>query len=328
MRTKKFLSILLAVIMCMGTFGIIGVFAEEEQEVSFGPGPKGWSNSSVVNIAEDVSAAGGVDSAVILWEAFLGSVNGLPSETDSFITLYNKDVTGAGTTANPYIHPWADVIWEAYRVQNNGDTNILDPIKIYDKRADATNTSGAYLEISPYADRTDVKLVITQVPKNERYCWVRVKLTVKVQGYTDAQSVNIWVQLRDPTELAKKLLKANEELAKTDRYSDKYLANLKLITREAEKDVNKKISQAELDAWVVAVQLAIDAKKPDGTSVGKKYKLTGWEWLDNLIPDLVCKAFWMLKDIFVPMFDFFGQIGKMVGYLLPLFSMIGGLFGL
>ena len=317
MRTKKILSILLAMIMCMGTFGIIGVFAEEEPEISFGPGEKGWTG--VVNIAEDVSAAGGVDSAVILWEAFLGSANKLPSDTDSFITLYGKDPKQA------------TVKWEAWRVLNNGDLATNEPIDIKEKRADATNTTGSYLEISPYADRTDVKLVITQVVGKERYSWVRVQLTVTYPGGTPSTPVTstpIWVQLRDPGPLARKLLEANKELAKTDRYSDAFLTNLRTITREAEKDVNKKISQADLDAWVVALDKALNALKPDGTSVGKKYKLTGWSFLDNLIPDSILRVIWALVDVFVPIIDFFGQIGKAIGFLLPLFGMLGSLLGL
>ena len=315
MRTKRILSILLAAIMAVGAFGIVSVYAEE-QETALGPGAQGWAG--VVNIAEDISAAGGVDSAVIVWEAFLGSANKLPTDPDSFITLYSKTVKEA------------DVQWDAWRVLNDGDLSTTEPIDVKPERAQAINTSGSYLEITNAADRTDVKLCITQVAGKERYSWVRVQLTVTYPGGSPsiATSSPIWVQLRDPGPLARKLLEANKELAKTDRYTSAYLDNLRVVTRGAESVVNKKITQAELDAWLDSLNKALDGKKADGTSVGKKWKVNtwGWDWWDNLFSDGFCKVWWSIKDAFKPIIDFVGQIGRALGFFMNLFGGLGGLF--
>jgi len=322
MRTKKILSILLAMIMCMGTFGIIGVFAEEEQEVSFGQGAKGWDG--VVNIAEDIAAAGGVDSAVILWEAFLCANHRIPVCSDpacaganrSFYAMYNsKD---------------AVVTWEAYRVQNNGDSSTTEPINIKDSADLASNTTGAHWEVTNYAseNKTDVKLVIKQVLGSERYSWVRVRLGVKVGAAAVEYSAPIWVQLRDPGPLAKEILRCYDELAKTDRYTDAFLRNLRDVTKKAEAKVNTKITQSELDGWVKTLENARMGLDADGKFKAKIYKLFGWDWLDNLIPDSILKWFYVIKDVVLPMFDFIGQIGKALGYLLPLFSILGSLLGL
>ena len=322
MRTKKILSMALAVIMCM-SFGIIGAFAEEGQEVSFGQGAQGWA--SVVNIAEDLAAAGGVDSAVILWEAFLCANHRIPVCADplcvgasrSFYAMYN---------ASPKA---ATFIWEAWRVQNNGDTATTEPIDIRDSEDAASNTTGAFWEVTNYAseNKTDVKLVIKQVLGKERYTWVRVRLTVTVGGVA-VPSAPIWVQLRNPGALANKILDARKMYNKTDRYTDNFRKYLLDVILKAEAKVNTKISQDELDGWVDTLDNAMKGLDADGKFKAKIYKLVGWDFLDNLLSDRFLRAVWMTIDVVVPLFDFVGQIGKMVGYLLPLFGMIGGLFGL
>jgi len=315
-------------IMAVGAFGVISVHAQAEEEISFGPGAQGWAGA--VTIAEDVAAAGGVDSAVIVWEAFLCAGHRIPDCTvcagnaASFIKLYD-------TVTTPE-HALANVQWEAWWALSNTDISITNPVVIKPNQAQAANTSGSYLEISRISDRTDVKLVITQVKGQERYGWVRVRLTVTVAGGTPATatSADIWVQLRDPSKLANLLLKADAELLKTDRYTKAYINNLRIVTDAAKLDIKKKITQAELDAWVDVVQKAIDGKKSDGTSVGKRWKVNtwGWDWWDNLWPDSFCKVWWSFKDFFNPFIGFLGQVGKALGFLLPLFGMLGGLLGL
>jgi len=308
--------------MCM-SFGIIGVFAEEEQEVSFGQGEQGWN--SAVNIAEDLAAAGGVDSAVILWEAFLCATHRIPVCSDplcaganrSFYAMYN---------ATPKV---ATFLWEAWKVDNSTDTAITEPIIIKDSEDAASNTTGAYWEVTNYAseNKTDVKLVIKQVLGSEKYTWIRVRLTVTVGGVA-VQSAPIWVQLRNPGPLANKILDARAMYNKTDRYTDNFRKHLLDVILKAEAKVNTKISQAELDGWVTTLENAMKGLDAAGNFKSKIYKLVGWDFIDNLLSDRFLRAVWMTIDVVVPLFDFVGQIGKMIGYLLPLFSMIGGLLGL
>ncbi|MCL2300868.1 MAG: hypothetical protein FWC27_12070 [Firmicutes bacterium] len=324
MRTKKILSILLVMIMSIGVFGITGVFAEDfATDVSLSKaGNPGWNG--VVKLDEDLQQLvlqadneGGVDSAVVVWEAFVGTGDKKPADSDSFWTLYNSRA--------------ATIEWKAYRVTPDTLYATSDEIKVYPAKTDSLGLTGTYLKVNNYTDKTDVLLVITQVAGKERYTWVRVELTVTVAGdatYPNPVTGTVWVQLRDPGPLAKKLLEANKELAKTDRYTSVFLDNLRLQTRNAEKEVNRKITQEELDKWLANINLALDAKLPNGASVGKKYKLTGWEFLDNIFPDSVLKWIWAAIDVIIPMFDLVGQIGKFIGYLIPFFTLIGSLLGL
>ena len=318
MRTKRVLSMLLAVVMAIGAFGVAGVHAEE-QEVVFGPGSPGWNG--VVIIAEDPDPnACRPDEAVIVWEAFLGFANRKPSDPDSFISLYNFDTT----------HTKANVKWEAWKVMSNTDTSTVKPIDIKPSQPTAVNTSNAYLDIVNSTDKTDVKLFIRQAVSEKWYNWVRVQLTVTVPGTTwpTVTSAPIYVELRNPEPLAKLLLEANAELAKTDRHTKEYLDYLRNITRAAEARVDKKISQAELDDWYNAVSKALKGQDPAGTQVVKVYTVNSWGWdaFNKIFPDKFCKVWWAIKDVFKPILNFIGQIGRALGFLVGLFSGMGGLF--
>ena len=308
----------MAAILALGVFGMIGAYAEDpaaEEEVVFGPGVSGWDNVRPgFALMEDVSAGTSPDSAVVLWEAFLGGA-GKTSDPDSFISQYK---------ANPKT---ATVKWEAWRVGSATDTSDNDPITVKNDEAGAINTSRAYLKINESTDKTDVTLVLKQDSGKDWYSWIRVKLTVTVSG-VEKESAPIYVEFRDPRKLGAALYKASEELAKKDRHTDAYLSNLRTVYNAATAAANTKLTQAEVNNWETTVKNAIDGLKADGTSVARIYKLTGWEWLDKIFPDNVLRVFWGIKDIFGPVVDFFGQVGKMISNIMPLFTMLGSLLGL
>jgi len=324
-------------IMAIGVFGITGVFAEEpEEDVSLAvTGIPGW-DGDLTEMYEDYTQAvltadkeGGVDCAVVVWPAFLCKDHGKPAcsvcaGTDrSFITLYK---------ANNSTTTYAKFTWKAWRVPEHGSMAEVagQEIDVYKDKSDSLGRSGTYWKVGDYADRTDIMLIIQQVAGKERYGWVRVELTIDVLGGTPSTKTHYdWVQLRDPGPLAKKILEAYKELAKTDRYTDTYLKNLKLQTTNAERIVSKKdVLQGELDNQLTNLQLAIDGKLPGGASAGKRYKLTGWDFLDNILSDGFLRVIWIIVDIFVPIINFMGQVGKFIGFLLPFFGLLGGLLGL
>ena len=310
MRTKRILSILLAAIMAVGAFGIVGVYAEEP-EVAQGVGAQGWNN--VVTLYEDASLAGSVSEAVIVWDAYLGTANKKPDDLDSFFTHNgNGDATFQ---------------WNAWQATSDTDLSTTVPLDIKASHNLAINTSGIYWEISSNTVSTELKLIITQIKGYEYYGWVRANLTVTVLGGTPVTSPNIWVNLRNPKKLADRILDADKELAKTDRYTKAYLDNLKLVN-DACKNLLKtgKPSQAVIDQWLDTLNKAIDGKDSAGVSVGKRYKLTGWEWFDKIFSDNALKNIWGIIDVFKPIVDFFGQIGRALGFLIGLFGGLGGLF--
>jgi len=333
MRTKKILSILLATIMALGVLGLsaspVELVGEDGAVVH---ADKGWHDVPNPFPIYDVSAtrATGMDRAVIVWIPFTDeNGNATAAETattiGSFHWLSGQKFSNVSTER-------ALCEWKAYKVAANGgmETNRGQ----YNVVRSSSYGSGAYYSIAA----NEVVLNLVQGDSNY-YGWVRVELTVKVDtnkdGVVDDEKVAtpIWVYLTEPKPLAEKINEAKKEAAKSDRYTKDYIDNLNRRVRNASELLTQKAEQALIDYHIDLLNKAIAGtdNKADGTPVGNKWKLTGWEWFDNLLGQGVIAFFWQAYDVVTtiidtvkPLIDFFGQVGNFFGNIMPLFTMLFG----
>jgi len=331
MRTKKIFSILLAMLMAMGVFGIMGASAAElvGEEVTV-QAYKGWDALPDPFPIYDESAvrATGMDKAVILWEPFQNA-DGNATGDGSFYKLYNTRKPGI-TTAQGICE------WNVYKVGADGGMEINKGK--YDVRTSSSYGTGAYFTVAG----NEVLLYLYQgdVPY---YGWVRVQLTVKVDtnddGVVDSEKFSnaVWVELTKPDPLKEKITEAGKEMAKKDRYTEAHIKNLERRIKNASELLTQKADQELVDKHINWLNQAIAGTdtKPDGTPVGNKWKLSGVDFIDNFLGQGVIAFIWQTIDVFAkigavlgPLVNFFGQIGNFFGNLMPIFGLFTGLLGL
>ena len=330
MRTKKILSILLVMIMALGALAIGASAVELVGEEAVTQASKGWAAEPNPFPIYDESAvkATGMDKAVVLWVPFENE-SGSATGTGSFYSLANSRHPGVATNQ-------AICEWNAYKVDSNSDTAINKGK--FDVRTSSSYGTGAYYTIA-----ADAVYLYLQQGDTTYYGWVRVELTVKVDtnddGVVDEQkfAAPIWVYLTEPKPLAEKINDAKKEAAKTERYTEDYIDNLNRRVKNASELLTQKADQALIDYHIDLLNKAIAGAdtKADGTPVGNKWKLSGVDFIDDLLTQPVIAFIWQAIDVGTtayntvkPLIDFFGQIGDFFGYLMPFFSILGGLIGL
>jgi len=298
MRTKKILSVLLAMIMTLGTFGIFA-FAEEEEAVLQG------KLSEMVNgfpLTENKSLSGNVGETAVVWTSFTAE-DGTTTGAESFKTLYDADQ--------------ADCEWIVYRVLSTGVRQELRTD--YGDAVAAKAADGVWFSVT----QTTVNCYIGQTA-TPWYGTLEVQLTVK-KGASEWTSAVKTIELVNPKPLLDKILEA-EKYDKDDRYTAAYLANLRFVLGEA-KVVAKNPTPAQVTLYTGYLDQCIKGQYEGMAPVTKIYKFTGWEWLDNLMPDGMLKVLWGIRDVFTPLVNFFGQIGAFFKNILPFFTMLFGLIG-
>ncbi len=322
MRTKKILSILLAVILAAGVFGMTGVVAADE--VVTQAAIKGWNGN--VTIYEDYTATT-MTEGLIAWDSFLATDDGTQK---SFYDLYKIGQAKATWTVERSI---------------KGDFTDTAPVIVKKSWSEASVTSGVYADVT-----TSRCVLYIKQPTTPIYGTIRATLKVEVTGGTPIESISApcTVTFKDPTGITDLVKEAEEELAKTDRYTKLYLDNLKAVTNAAKATLQTIPSQDAIDSTIAALKNAIAGVKVDPAdetktvSIGDIYKLTGWEWLDSKFGQSFLSKLWGIIDFFTDMFsfftkaadamgpiiDFFGKIGSALGFVLPLFTTLFGLFGL
>jgi len=330
MRTKKILSILLVMIMALGVLAIGASAVELVGEEAVTQADKGWDAVPNPFPIYDESAikATGMDKAVVLWVPFANEDNNATAD-GSFYKLSQTRKPGVSTAQ-------ALCEWNAYKVSADGgmETNKGK----YDVRTSSSYGTGAYYTIAA----NEVYLYLVQ-GDTSYYGWVRVELTVKVDtnddGVVDSEkSANpIWVYLTEPKPLAEKINDAKKEAAKTERYTDAYIENLNRRVKNASELLTQKADQDLIDMHMELLNKAIAGAdtKADGTPVGNRWKLSGVDFIDNLLGQGFIAFIWQAYDVInitietvKPLIDFFGQIGDFFGYLMPFFSVLGGFIGI
>lgn len=330
MRTKKILSILLVMIMALGALAIGASAVELVGEAAVAQASKGWAAEPNPFPIYDESAikATGMDKAVVLWVPF-SNEDGNATADGSFYKLSQTRKPGVSTYQ-------AICEWNAYKVEKEGglETNKGK----FDVRTSNSYGTGAYYTIAA----NEVYLYLLQ-GDTTYYGWVRVELTVKVDtnddGVVDSEksAIPVWVYLADPTDLAKKINEAKKEVAKSERYTKDYIDNLNRRIKNASELLTQNAEQTLVDYHMGLLNSAIAGTdfKADGTPVGNKWKLSGVDFIDNLLGQGFIAFIWQAYDVInttietvKPLIDFFGQIGTFFGYLMPFFSILGGFIGL
>jgi len=353
MRTKRILSILLAMLMALGVFGVMGASAEEpvdeeeavvvlaaeeepeaEEEVAavLAAAPaggeteakaiqKGWSaelaKGKLDSLRENFDHTKGSGTAEIYWEPFAAN-NDVDPKEKSFYDLY---------IANPKLATFEfefqrkiDNEWKSFPVAANA--------------AAALASTGAYVSS---IGETKVILTIGQASAIKWYGVVQARIGVTHNGTT------LWSDwkealLSDASSLAEKINEAKKEYDKSDRYTDKYRDNLKAIIDLATLMLSTKLTAEEVEIYKAALDNAINGKDALGQSVGNRWKLTdknGDNWIDNFLGQTVIAFIHQTKDVFAtiqkvtgPLFSFFGQIGDFFGNFMPIFGLFKTLLGL
>jgi len=335
MRTKKVLSILLALLMTMGVFAIgasANELAGEEADLQTVPTvAAGWD--AVIDNGIWLGKAGGsIASATIGWNCF---GNEIASGTSVANTNYNYYYGLTGTNK-------ASFSWEVYRFSKNAAGTWVkntNPETVHATPTLATSSNGIYWAKTDAQVLLYLNATIANSTYPAYYGPVEVRLTVTVPGKTteNKTSAVFALELINPTEFGKLIEKA-EEILKEDRYTKAYADNLKAGLAAAKIAINSNLTQTELDREMGYLQNCIDGKKANGDPVGEgkrwKYKLT-FDFLDNLLGDGVIEVIYKIIDFFNaamsvinPMIEFFGKVGSAIGFLIPLFTFFFGLIGL
>ena len=315
MRTKKFLSILLAVIMTLGVCGI-GVSAVELTGEEAVVEQLKWSDMNTAGkiiLNENTAHSKGMGTAEIVWVPFTAT-DGTLGGVDSFYTLYNK---------NP---KEVTLKLEAWRVESDGDI----PIAIHVDKPLAATTTGAYFDVSSSA----LTVTIGQA-STKWYGTVKVKVTVSYPGAPAGTATELigeyTVKLSNNKDIAEKINQAKEEAKKDDRYTKAYLTNLNSIISSAESLIQGRPTEDQILRYIGYLENAINGLDANGVSVGKIYQLSKIEFIDKLFSDSFLAGLWKVIDVFNsimsvvnPVIDFFGQVGDFFGNLMPIFTFIFG----
>ena len=312
MRTKKFLSILLAVIMTLGVCGV-GVSAAELTGDSEAFVQAKWSElGNNLVVTENKNHSKGMGTAEFRWIPYTNDAGSVDA-AGSFYGDYKKG---------------ADCTWEYWRVIDGVDTLFA----VQTDELKAASTTGAYFVVG----KDYVTLTVGQPTNVKWYGTVKVKLTVTVTGAGGVQetkeSLVVTAVLSDNKKIAEKINEAKEEVAKTDRYTKAYLDNLQLTIDKATILISGRPTDAQQTDFINYLELAINGFDAAGVTVGKRYKLSGVDFIDNLFSDSFLAGLWKVIDVFNsimsvvnPLIDFFGQIGDFFGNLMPIFTFIFGL---
>jgi len=316
MRTKKILSILLAMIMAIGMFGIVGAFAEEEDgELQALLPVNGFS----AGVALELEVRNGKNwgEKIVAWVGFTNTA-------DSTKTYAKLQPT------------YAKIDWTvtAYEKKADGSEDLTKPVvvTVYDL---ANQASGKPFKVYKLWNGTEELLYLEQ-GSSAYYGTLVVTAKVTVTGAGGDVTAGVsavateTITLTNQTAFNKLIADAKELAGKTDRYTKDYIDLLKLTIADTEIYNAFNPGAATIDRVMTILQERMDEAKDN-------YKLTGIDFLDNLLGNNFMKIIWSIMDFFTsitaffsklgdtfgPILKFFGDIGTALGYLMPLFSLLG-----
>ena len=362
MRTKKLLSVLLAVLLAVGVGAVsasaidddafvadeaeVLVFAEQEEaEAVAVMAAVAEPEEEIFTVQDDDVAAAvqyasgrpqGVeiypdstllkrwDCATICWDVFGRSV--AVSPFDGYYDLKTSVVAGSS----------ASVDWKVfvYLKDINGVINRTELI-VYANETLAS-TAPQNLKVYRGSTGTQERLYIQQ-NKGNYLGQVDIEMTLKASfngwnptTYQGSDSVS--VNLRTQKDVEDLLADAKKITDKSDRYRKDYIDELKDAVTWAQNlfAMNPKDPSFEDTIEVTKKHLK------DTIALAKvNYKLSGWEFLDNLLPQGLIGFIWMAIDFFnainviwEPIGKMFSAIFKLFGFIVPFFQAILKLFGL
>lgn len=320
MRTKKILSILLAILMVAGVFGITAmadstpdleaIFGDESAELAL-LAKDGFPSE----VELDVRAGANWGSALVAWTPFTNTAD----STKTYAALRSAGKASIDWTVITY-------------GKTDGKEDLTKPAEmtVYSNKADAV---GKAFKVYEFWNGAEEQLYIEQ-GATAYYGTVTVtaKVTVTQDGMAgEKTSAAKAITLADQTSFNELIADAKEIAAQTDRYSKDYIKELEemidaaLFYNSVKLDSSTTVTISNV---MKTLQAKMDAKEDN-------YILTGWDWLDSKLPNGLMKAIWAIKDffdgvskVFKPMVDFFGQVGSALGYIMPLFTALGKLLGL
>jgi len=315
MRTKKILSILLAVLLTVGVFGFAGASAlelvGEEAELQALPAKDGIPTTSA-DIQIEARAGKNWSEGYVAWVAYTNST----TPADSYA---NKRGNGVSVQ-------WTVTLYE----KTNGVEDKTKPFNV-----DVMDDKAAALSKNPrvYKNWSGVEEQLYIEQGSIKY-YGTVKVSMKVQGSLITPTTGIDCQnavdvvLRDQTEYNKLIEDAMKIHAKSDRYTKAYLADLWEYIEAAAWYNDKQPNEATIKS----VSDALKAKMDDAAN---NYQLTTIGFIDNLLGNGFMAFCWSVADfindlkvVIDPMMAFFGTIGDALKFITPLFSLFGLLLGL
>jgi hypothetical protein len=219
MRTKKFLSVLLAAIMVVGVFGTVGAFAEEDIELQQAVAQQGWPTQIILTSRHDLARSW--DAAVIDWIGFASTATGTAPN--------NGYVAQRG--ANP---PTATRGWTVEGLNDAGA--VVRAFNVHSNEAFARNEP--QLRIHTSAEGGTERLVIQQ-GSNGWFGALRITLTVTArETETNTESITdsnfIVVRLNDQASFRKAIDDAKKILDRSSRYTDSFIKDLDTVVKAAE----------------------------------------------------------------------------------------------
>jgi hypothetical protein len=312
MRTKKILAALLAALSIFSVFAVAGVSAQDSIEPQVAQ--VGWTKS--VEIVSKPELAAGVDQAVVSWDAFTANSNAdSTSKKDGYFE--QKATNKAG------------IVWEVWLDKNKDDTFDEDEkTTVYDSASSAANK--AFVIFKSFTSTAE--LLYIKQGSSKYYGKVQIRATVSAYALdatapTDGEDT-IVVELADKSEFDKALADAKAAVKKTDRYTEAALKALQNVIDA----VGLTPGKAAIDTDIKNLNNAVKALE-------NSYKLTGVDFIDDLIDNDVMATIWKVIDFFGTIQEAFNKIGEFIapasafftqvfnafGFLVPLFTAIGGL---
>lgn len=354
MRTKKILSVLMALLILAATFGMAGVFAEDEAAVEAAgeigaaveaageisaqaAARSGWGTDSVVELSDETSLAGAWNQGLIQWTPFtektatetVGGESKTVIKQESFANYTRQGLTvlkWEATAVQYMVDGDGYVIYEADGVTPKKYPEAVLPIESSSPEA-SRNYLAAYQEYTG----SMVQLTIKQGKTKNWYGEIRAKLTVtaptiKIDGSTDTElesskvtrsSEWILIYLRDSKAFKKKIDAAQKILDKGSRYDEDFIKDLQIEVNIANMYLGAYPKDAtRIDATLATLTTMVDAAP--GYVV-----ISNADWLEsvnNWLPKGLIRFIWAVVDVFT-----FG--GKIFGLVKPALSAIGSFFG-
>ena len=297
MRTKKLLSVVLAALVVVGLFGVLGVAAQPATAQA------GWP--STVTLTNRTDVVNRWDEAAIEWIGFAGAAgqNNSYVQQRAYPTTATVTWTATAFAANGNPIPLT--------IANNAATGALNPINVF-----------------THSTSNGERLYIRQ--GRERYIG-RVRVTIQVTANPTAggavpvtQTAFIDVTLVDQTEFSNLIARAERVLDNSNRYNDAYIATLRAFLEGARLYLSADITAPNVAQTVNEVSIELQRLLDDGPN---NMRL----WFIN--SPLLGRMVWGTVDFFAtigdalsPVVNFFTAMFGVFGPLVTLFSLLFGLF--
>jgi len=327
MRTKKILSVLLAIFLFATMFGMAGAFAEDAVEAAGEVSAQaaartGWPTAVLL---EDAAAyAGGWNQGLIQWTPFVKETkrnekDEIVTKTDSFAD-YKKE--------GEALVKWTIVSAIQYVVKDDVETRVPVSLKIENTPEEAARNPVAVYQ----ADTGSTIDLVVKQGLNEFYGEITATLTVTaptlaIDGSTTTErkaseatmeSAPITIFIRNPEKFKELIDKVQKILDKGSRYDEDFIkrvqaevtiANLYYRSYPSEGSIKINETVATLENILTEAPAHILFSRAD------------WlQWLNNMFSNGFISFIWGAVDVF----SFIGKIFSVTG---PMWKAIGSFFG-